>query len=824
MKQFLSVLLLLFSPVLFGQTFSGRVLDSVSKQPIPFVNITLNGSKAGTATDIDGRFSFNYAPESIQYMEFSSMGYQKLKSSNIKNGTVYYMKPSTEALNEIVVMAGVNPAHRIIKNAVANKDKNRPEGLSSFSYKTYSKFVLGLNVDSVENKIDTIVKTENDSTFTKLDSTGYAMHEFANEQYAMIMETVTKRSYVAPSRDNETVLAQRTSGFKNPLFSLISTQLQSFNFYGDYFTMIGEDFLNPLTKGSTNKYYFALQDTTFNEQYDTVYTIAFWPKPNYTFRPMRGQISINTQNWAIQNVIASPVWEKNEGSFELTIQQNYKKYGERTWFPKQLNAQINFDKDKRGGFAYGDLRTYLNEVKIEPELRKRDISMAKVSIDELASVNADKILAEYRVDTLNQKEKTTYEVVDSIGEAENFEKQITLLTTFLSGKIPVYIVDLELDKIVNYNTYEGLRLGVGLHTNSRFSRWFKTGGYFAYGFSDGVWKYGYDASVTLNKVYNLKLYGGYSFDIIETGKNSTFLQRESGGLFADNYRQLFVEQFDENSKAFAGITFDPSPQLNANLRIQRENRFTIGDYRFLNEAGETPVLQNGFTFTEAILGLRWAPNEEVIEAADYGRLTLSSSTPEFFLDITKSLPNTLDNEFDYLKIDAKASYTRKSLSWGRSIFDIQAGKVFTDAVAFSKLYAGTTNGINSPDFFTRAGAFADSNAFETMRFNEFLNDAYVQVQFRQDFRSTLLKINSFAPHIEVVTRAMWGMLSNPGVHQNINTQDLSQGYYESGLELNKLYKLDFSAFGLGFYYRYGPYSLPYFEDNLMLKLTSKFSF
>jgi hypothetical protein len=824
MKHILGFLLLFTGPMLFAQTFSGRVIDSTSNQPIPFVNITVNGSKVGTASDIDGRFYFNYNPDDIRFLEFSSMGYTKLRSYNIADKKVYKMKPSTESLDEVVVFPGVNPAHRIIQNATANKEKNRPENLSSFSYKTYSKLVIGLNVDSVENKIDTIVKTENDSTFTKLDSSAYEMHEFANQQYALIMETVTKRSFVAPSRDNETVLAQRTSGFKNPLFSLIATQLQSFNFYGDYFSMVGEDFLNPLTKGSTNKYFFVLKDTTYNDAQDTVYTISFWPKPNYTFRPMRGQISINTRDWAIQNVIAAPVWEENENGFDLTIQQNYKKYGERTWFPKQLNATFNFGKNKKGGFAYGDMRTYLNEVEIEPELRKRDISMAKISIDELATENADALLNQYRTDSLSEKEKTTYHVVDSIGEASNFERQITLLTTFMSGKIPLYVVDLELDKIVSYNTYEGFRLGLSLHTNSRFSRWFKTGGYFAYGFSDKVWKYGYDASVSLNKVYNLKLYGGYSFDITETGKTTSFLHYKSGGLFADNYRQLFVEQFDENSKVYGGITFDPSPQLNANLRIQRENRYTIGDYRFLQQNGESPYLQNGFTFTEAILGLRWAPKEEVIEAQEYGRITLNQSTPQFFLDITKSLPNTFDNEFDYVKVDFKASYTRKSLSWGRSIFDIQAGKVFTDAVAFSKLYAGNSNQINSADFFTRANAFADRSSFETMFFNEFLNDAYIQLQFRQDFRSTLLKINNFAPHIEVVTRAMWGMISNPDVHQNIRTQDLRHGYYESGLELNKLYKLDFTAFGLAFFYRYGPYSLPEFSDNFIVKFTSKFSF
>ncbi len=808
-----------------AQGFSGQVVDEKTNEPLPFVNITVNGSKVGTASDIDGRFILPYKIESVHYLEFSFIGYKKLKARDVKDGQVYRLREITEDLPEVTVLPGINPAHRIIENAVENKSRNRPESLDAFAYKTYSKFVLGLNVDSVDATIDTISKTVRDSTFTEYDSTGYEMVEFAGKQHLLVMETVTERKFLAPSRDNETVLAQRTSGFKNPLFSLIATQLQAFSFYGDYFSMVGEDFLNPLTPGSTKKYFFILEDTTYNDVWDTVYTISFRPRPNYTFRPMRGRISINSRDWAIQNVTASPVWEENENSLDLTIQQHYQKFGVRTWFPVQLNALLSFERDQEGSQVYGNMRTYIKQVEINPVLRKNKVSLAKISIDELAVENAEELLGQFRNDSLDAKEKETYRVVDSIGEAENLDKQLELLATLLSGRIPLYYVDLELNKIIGFNAYEGFRLGLGLHTNSRFSRWFEIGGYFGYGFRDQVWKYGYDASATLNKVYNLKAYGGYSFDLSETGASTNFLQGTSGGLFADNYRQLFAQQFDENSKVYAGLSFDPAPSLSTNLRLQRENRLTIGNYRYLVEnTAEATRLQNGFNYSELVLGLRYSPNEEVLEAGEYGRISLKEATPVFLLDIAQSLPNVWGARFDYLKIDFKANYTRKSLSWGRSIFELQAGKVFTDGVPFSKLYAGTANGIRNADFLERARAIADRSSFETMQFNEFLNDMYIHLMFRQDFRSILFKKGDFAPHIEVVSRAIWGSLSSPELHQNISTRDLSKGYYESGLELNKLYKLNFSAFGLGFYYRYGPYTFDEFLDNFTVKFTSKFSF
>lgn len=822
MKHFFTSLFLFFITLIHAQSFTGNVVDKATGETLPFVNITINGTKKGTASDINGRFILPYSVESIEYLEFSFIGYQKLIDSNIRSNKTYKLTQVSEALQEVIVLPGINPAHRIIKNAVANKDKNRPKSLNSFAYITYSKLVVGLNVDSVQAKVDTITKTIGDSIVYLPDSSNLENIEFANKQHLFLTETVTKRQFLAPSRDNETVLAQRTSGFKNPLFALISTQMQAFSFYDDYFTMIGEDFLNPLTKGSTSKYIFIIEDTTYNETDDTVFTIRFLPKPNYAFRPMKGRISLNSKNWAVQNVIASPVWEEDEDRLNFTIKQNYKKFGERTWFPVQLSAEAHFKRQKDKTLPTAVMQTYIKDIEINPELKRNKISLAEVTIDELAVQNADELLKKYRNDTLDKKEEVTYTFIDSLGKAENLDRRLRIFSTLISGKIPIYYIDLELDKIVNYNEYEGFRLGLGAHTNSRFSRWFKTGGYFAYGFGDKVWKYGYDASITLNNVYNLKAYGGYFFDITETGGVNKFIVEPRGLLIANNYRGLFIEQFDQNSEFYGGFTYDPVPTVNTKLEYRRQNMLTIGDYRFIHNLDEN-IIENGFTFHEVTFGLRYSPNEKVLEAAEYGRITLNDPSPVIYADISKNIPTLGGDDFDYVKADVKINYIKKSLSYGRSIFEIQGGKVW-GIVPFSKLYAGESNGITTTDFFKRANAIADRSSFETMRFNEFLNSAYVHLMFRQDFRATLFKRGNFAPHIEVVTRAMWGILENSERHLNTNVQDVPKGYYESGLELNKLLKFNFVALGLGTYYRYGPYSLPETLDNFTIKLTSKFSF
>ena len=822
-KQILFLLLSFGFPIIiYAQNWEirGKINDSQTGKPLPFVNIVLDNSRNGTATDIDGNFSLSIPPGE-HTLNLSYIGYEK-KSVSIHPShpfiIVMLLETSAE-LQEVSITPGENPAHRIIKKAVENKDKNNPQNLPSFSYRTYSKFIATINPDSIDTHIDTSVVNTLDSSYTTYDSSSFKLAKAMEKQYLFMMETVTERQYLPPSRDNETVLATRVSGFKNPLFSLLITQLQSFSFYGDYISIAGEDFLNPITPGSTKRYFFIIEDTTYNSPEDTVYIISFRPRPNYGFKPMKGVVYINTSDWAIQSVLAEPV--ENQGA-RISIEQRYREYAPHIWFPDQLSANIRFSSIQLNGVQpIALMRTYLKDVKIGEDLKKKNISRAEVTIDELAVSNADKILAEYRVDTISKKEQNTYHVLDSIGKASNLDRKLLILTTLLQGKIPVKFLDIDIGRVVGYNNYEGFRLGLGAHTNARFSRWFKVGGYFGYGFKDQVWKYGWDSEITLNKYSNLKLLGGYQYDIFESG-GIHFIQEPDTRLLSNDYRNLFITQFDETSRYFAGLTYDPTPNSHLKIITQRENRFTIGDYLYDKNRNGDQNLENGFNYFEIIGGLRWAPQEKFVEGPDFGKLTFQTGYPLIYLQYTRGLSGVWNSEFDYDKIDLRLEHRIKTIAFGVSTIQLQGGTVLQD-VPYSKLYVGTANTVSSDDFWKKLN-LADRNSFETMRFNEFLSDTYVQVLLRQDFKTLLFRREKFAPDIELVARGLWGSLRSPGLHYNLPAQAPEKGYYEAGLELNKLYSSTLLNVGLGFYYRMGAYSLPTFGENFALKITSKYSF
>jgi len=119
------------------------------------------------------------------------------------------------------------------------------------------------------------------------------------------MENVTKRKFLHPDKNYNQVIATKMSGFKDPVFVFLTTQIQSFSFYKPFITIFQKSYVNPISAGTLNKYFFKLEDTIWSGR-DTTFIIQFRPRKGTNFDGLKGVISINTNKWAIQNVTAQP--------------------------------------------------------------------------------------------------------------------------------------------------------------------------------------------------------------------------------------------------------------------------------------------------------------------------------------------------------------------------------------------------------------------------------------------------------------------------------------------------------------------------------------
>src|SRR3972149_12101990 len=114
----------------------GRIFDAATKEPVPFASIALNDGIHGTISDINGAF-FLEKKTDADSVYISCMGYKKAifpLKSNAFQEIDFFLESANIEIEEVVVSPGENPAHPILRQIKANKDKNNPDNISSYQY------------------------------------------------------------------------------------------------------------------------------------------------------------------------------------------------------------------------------------------------------------------------------------------------------------------------------------------------------------------------------------------------------------------------------------------------------------------------------------------------------------------------------------------------------------------------------------------------------------------------------------------------------------------------------------------------------------------
>jgi hypothetical protein len=763
----------------------GRVVGGSDNDPMPFVNITYNGTGRGTAADIDGKFVLT-AAEPIQVIQFSFVGYetQRMTPAELQaQKGVVKMKEKAEGLKEVTVFAKENPAHRIIRRTTANRERNNPENLETFQYETYNKLVFTMNPDSLEVFDD---KGNMDTSMAELKS-------FLEKRHLFFLESVTERSYVKGKRDYEKVLASRVSGFQAADFTLLATQLQSFSLYNDFIEILGTSYLNPISKGSTSRYYFLMQDTVYSGA-DTVFVVSFRPRPGHSFNPLTGLLYINTADYALQNVVAQP---NDTSTLGIRIRQNYEKL-EGHWFPKQLNSDLYFKGiSVNGATPKGIGRTYLRNIKILPPLEPKDIPRVNLEWSGRALKQDSSFWDSYRPDSLDPRQKETYRFMDSLGKAENFDRKLAFFRALTTGKLRIGVVDFDLGRLFNYNIYEGFRLGVGAELNERVLWWWKPEAYVAYGFADATWKWGTGMTFVLDRNRGLELYGGYSYDLIETG-TTDLLAKPAASILAQDYRRFGITQWDLVNSITARVKWQMLPRVTTTIGWEGRRHLVLGDYTFVNS--ENMAMNNPAEFSEAQLSLYWTPAARM-ELGPRGIRRTGGLYPAYSVEVRQGLPD-LGSDFSYTRLDAQYKDVWTWRRIGETHFTLRAGTRLGETNA-TLLYAPATFRY-STNQWPFGPVLADPSSFQTMQNNNYLMASFAQVEWRQKLGTLLGRDRKkFKPTFDVIARALVGLPDQTGgLHlggetlARQSTLAPEQGYYEVGLEINRL----FNTLGVGFFY------------------------
>lgn len=416
-------------------------------------------------------------------------------------------------------------------------------------------------------------------------------------------------------------------------------------------------------------------------------------------------------------------------------------------------------------------------------------------------------IPELRRDSTNQyseAELSAFYLIDSVKKAELQKKEYKRLNLLISRNISTEYFILPLKKLFDYNGHEGIRIGLGLKTNDHISKQFSLGGYIGYGFKDEAWKYGGDFILNLHKDSETKLHFSYIDDVKEKAGYSFFEPIDFTST--KNYRRYMLEEMDLVEKYEVSLSFLSLQYLKTRLFANQSHITDTDNYLYgpsvLNSS-------NQFVFSEIGIQFRYAYKEKYLSILN-NKYTLGTNYPIFLFNVTQGT-KLLDGEYEYTRYEAKVTKSFQVKNLGKSKLAVVGGLVDGN-IPISKLYSG--HGSYQPF------SFETENSFGTMRLGEFYSDRFLSVFFKHNFGNALIRYKKFRPEFALVNNFGIGEFSKNTYHQTTEPiQSIEKGYYECGLLINNILNQSFLGYGVGVFYRYGPYSFDKTAKNFSYKLS-----
>lgn len=810
----------IFSSGLFAQhKIKGQVIDIDNSVPIAFASISYNTTKI--ITDWEGKFSIEIN-DFKQPIKANYKGYYEKNVYASNTASIITIKLVADLNDEKAEIYSEIEVNNIIKKVIDHKKKNDPEkALSSFQYKNYEYLHVSANPDSISSTIDTIYKKRLfRKPIIKLDSTNYKFKKLVEKHHIYQTEKVNLIQF-ANKRNKETILATRMAGFKQPVYEYLGLKLVSYSVYENPFEILEIPLQNPISNYGRRLYSYKLIDTV-SIQGRKAFRVYFQPKKLNANR-LRGLLYIDTETFAITkahyriygivNINATytftylkeyNIWFPEKRDFKVLKGNNYEDVNILGGTIKFTSSLENIESKNASDQGYLHIKSTPFDIEINKSITLSNPNI-KIDVPQSSLKKPDDYWKTFAKDTIDKRKISTYTSIDSLALSEKIEHKLFLGRKIINGYFPVSIVDVDLRSIVKFNNFEGFRLGLGGVTNDKLSPKYKVAFYGAYGLKDETIKFGITPSYLVDKISETWISASYSDDISEIAL--TNFATDSRRFKIYDPRPINITTFYNNKLSTIFVESKILPKTTSYFALSQSQVKPLFDYTFINNG----ISYTNYNITTAQIGFQWNPFSNYMQTP-IGKIEIEKRHPKFSIQYTQTLPNVFENDFEFAKIDFKTYYELPYLSGQKSSILLQTGIAFGD-VPITNLYSIVPNNLNREAILQRI-TFAGKNSFETMYFNEFFSNKYASLQLKHKFNKIRFgyKIN---PEITVVTRMAVGTMNKNNQHLGITYKTMEDGFFESGVELNKIFK----GFGLVAFYRYGPNQLSNFDDNIALKIS-----
>ena len=406
----------------------------------------------------------------------------------------------------------------------------------------------------------------------------------------------------------------------------------------------------------------------------------------------------------------------------------------------------------------------------------------------------------YIYEPIAQNDSALQLLTDSAIIAENQLKKTKMIRFFAEGKIPLGYFTLDYNRIVGYNIFEGIKLGVGGETNRTLSTHFTVGGYISYGFRDRSVRHSEWINIYPSRSSDLRIYLGFRDMNIELGEPD-FLETKSL-LNPESYRYLLIKNMFASKRYALGIESRPFKEL---------NYYLFGDISENHSRENTDFLKNHpfqpINLTRTGLQIRFTPGI-VLQKEDGRQKEMNIPKSDYYITFVQGL-TICGGEYKYTRLEFKGRFNLPFSSLGTTTIVFHGG-MMTQNGPIIELF-------NSYGSFAGTFSLAAPYSFATMQLNEFAAAKYTAIHLRHDFSTWLYPENSKKRPAFIFAQNIGVGRMNDHYQTQYNLRDYRNGFYESGFEVNNLLRMNYLSWGIGIYYRYGPYRYTSTTDNFAYK-------
>ncbi len=712
-------LVVLFTANGFSQKtiVSGKVIDAMTKEALPFSPVMFVGTKSGAQTDLDGNYRIEtyYSSDSLKVMVLGYVAQSKRVKQGITSVVNFELVPSTNTTSEVTIRPDdlPNPAIALIKNVLRNKKINNREKLDAYEYEAYNKVEFDLNNISERFQSRKIFKPFA-FVFEGVDTT-------QGKPYLPVFMTESLSDFYFkrnPKLSKEVVKATKVSGVENESINqFLGDMYQNVNVYDNELVIFSKSFTSPISSYCLGFYDYDLIDSAWIDN-KWCYKLQFFPRRKAELL-FFGEMWINDTTYAVKSIDATIAeganinWIKN-----FQVKQEYNEVEKEVWMLTHDELLVDFNLTEKDLGVYGRKSSSYKNFVINKE-RPEEIykGITDIEVKEDASDHDDAFWKEARHIELTAKEERIYHMVDTLKNLPQFVTVANIMNLFVNGyKV---IGNFELGPyytLYSFNPIEGNRVRFGGRTSNDFSKHIMLEGYGAYGFRDERFKYGGGFTYIMNKNPRMAISGFAKRDMEQLGQGTGAFRQDNvlSSLFRRNPANKLTDVTEVSGYFEREWLYGLSNKLIFKHRVLKPAGSNYKYVRFKPELNEQQQVSYLIT-TEASLYTRFAYKEKFVYG-EFERISLGTTYPTLEIQYGYGIPKLMGAQFEYHKIVARLSDKMRFGPFGYMRLSVEGGKIIGN-LPYPLLMMHQGN-----ETF-----FYDEGSYNTMNYFEFVSDEWVSV-------------------------------------------------------------------------------------------------